>query len=194
MQVFPSQGYLSPGGKSERVNCGVKTIHETSSCMKYARRGPRTRYMHPRGMRELFFSRSQNAGGEKILWTFHRNPSFESQTGKFSTYLSNRENMTEWTHFTFCSVQNHYLFGLSSSCPRSCTARENDTERERERERQRERGEKSALLKHGKEQVAAVSNTITLCISIFYLMSNTLGLLARVFSGKSSKRNVPKRD
>ena len=88
--------------------------------------------------------------------------------------------MTECTHFTFCSVQNRYLFRLSSSCPRSCTAKKNDPERERERERERqrerEREEKSALLKHEKETVAAVSNTITLCISIFYLMSNTLGL------------------
>lgn len=58
---------------------------------------------------------------------------FESQIFKL---LIHQGNMTECTHSTSCSVQNHYLFRLSSSCPRSGTARRNDPERGgRERER-----------------------------------------------------------
>lgn len=147
--------------------------------------------MHTRGMHELFFSRSQNAGGEKILWTFHRNPSFESQIFQ-PTYPTGKIWLSALIlHFAVCKI----TISSGSAVPvPGAVQPERTIQRERERERQRERGEKSALLKHGKETVAAVSNTITLCISIFYLMSNTLGLLARVFSGKSSKCNVPERD
>lgn len=45
-----------------------------------------------------------------------------------------------------------------------------------QKEKRRGRGEVS-ISKAQKETVAAVSNTIKLCISIFYLMSNTLGLV-----------------
>lgn len=63
--------------------------------------------------------------------------------------------------------------------------------------------EEVSTSKARKEKVAAVSNTITACTSIFYLMSNTLGLCRWVYtkgtsslyrlSGRLSNCNVPKK-
>ena len=72
------------------------------------------------------------------------NPKFQSTypTGEYDWVRS---------FLTSFSVQNHYLFRLSSSCPRNCTARRNDPEM----------GGKVSTSKAWRETVAAVSNTIT---------------------------------
>lgn len=97
--------------------------------------------------------------------TFHHNPFFESQM--FNLLIQQR-NMTLILHFAVCKIT--ISLGSAVLVPGAV-----QPERMIQTERERERGEVSTS-KARKETVAAVSNTVALCISIFHLMSISLGL------------------